>query len=71
ATSTAVECILSKGCQLLHFTCNCLSSLSIKASMCLVLWGQCDLLSRTQSKSTDIRWRSREAMGVESDVSVL
>jgi hypothetical protein len=38
ATSTAVEWVFSQGRHLLHFMCNCLSSNSIWAYMCLGSW---------------------------------
>ncbi|KDQ54006.1 hypothetical protein JAAARDRAFT_109262, partial [Jaapia argillacea MUCL 33604] len=52
AKSTTVECILSNGCQLLHFTCNCLSPLAIRALICLGMWGQFDLLYMSNLLST-------------------
>jgi hypothetical protein len=44
ATSTAIEHVFSWGWQLLHFTCNRLSTSSIWAYLCLGLWAQHDLL---------------------------
>ncbi|KAF8236982.1 hypothetical protein L208DRAFT_1249853, partial [Tricholoma matsutake] len=44
ATSTAVECLFSQGCQLLHFTHNCLSPSMIHAFLCLGDWGTKDLV---------------------------
>ena len=44
ATSTAVECVFSQGQQLLHFTHNQLSGVSIQAVLCFGDWGQKDLI---------------------------
>ena len=44
ATSTAVECAFSQGHQLLSFTWNRLRASSIRAFLCLGLWGRNDLI---------------------------
>ncbi|KAJ6551884.1 hypothetical protein B0H19DRAFT_912889, partial [Mycena capillaripes] len=44
ATSTGVECVFSKGRQLLHFTCNRLSVKSVHIFLCLGSWSQHDLI---------------------------
>ena len=44
ATSTAVECVFSQGCQLLSFTRNHLRASSICAFLCLGSWGHNDLI---------------------------
>jgi hypothetical protein len=44
ATSTAVERVFSQGRQLLHFTRNALSALSIRSFLCLGSWGRNDLI---------------------------
>jgi hypothetical protein len=44
ATSTTVERVFSQGRQLLSFTRNCLSPLSIRSIMCFGDWGRKDLV---------------------------
>ena len=44
ATSTSVEWIFSQGCHLLSFSCNRLSSKTVRASLCLGSWSRNDLI---------------------------
>jgi len=44
ATSTAVKCLFSQGCQLLHFTHSRLSPSMIHAFLCFRDWSQKDLI---------------------------
>jgi len=45
ATSTAVECVFLQGLQLLHFTQNHLSGVSIRALLCFGDWSRKDLIA--------------------------
>jgi hypothetical protein len=59
ATSTAVEHVYSQGCQLLHFTHNCLSGVSIRALLCFGDWSQKDLIA-TSDIVEAIRYSNRK-----------
>ena len=43
ATSTSVEQVFLRGCQLLSYTCNALSGSSVQAFLCLGAWCMHDL----------------------------
>ena len=47
ATSTAVERVFSQGRQLLHFTRNRLSGLSIRSLLCFGDWSRKDLIANS------------------------
>src|ERR1700722_5743453 len=68
ATSTAVEHAFSKGHQILQFTCNVLSSLSVCASLCLGAWCHSDLIISKDFLSAIHSGKQQQVKPVPSEV---
>jgi hypothetical protein len=69
ATSTAVEHVFSQGRQLLHFTCNRLSGLSIQSLLCFGDWSRKDLIA-TSDIVDAIRYSNRKCKRTLNETSV-
>ena len=69
ATSTAVERVFSQGRQLLHFTRNRLSGVSIRSLLCFGDWSRKDLIA-TSDVVEAIRYSSRKRKRALSETSI-
>ena len=72
ATSTAIKCVFSQGCQLLLFTHNCLFASLIHVFLCLGSWGHNDLIMFedvvSAVKANSKRKREEFDLDIEVDV---
>ena len=69
ATSTAVERVFSQGRQLLHFTRNRLSGLSIRSLLCFGDWSRKDLIANSDVVDA-IRYSNKKHKRALSETSV-
>jgi hypothetical protein len=68
-TSTAVECVFSKGRQLLPFTRNGLSAASMRSHLCLGSWACADLIQMKHLEAAiKVKKRKHVSSGVEADI---